>query len=288
VHIDCTGHGEPTLVFVHGGVCDGSDWDAQRREFSSKYRVVTFDLPGHGKSPYPSSAELSVESLALTAWEVTRRHGGEHVVLIGHSLGCFVVAEMLRQSVCGIAGLIFVDGILATVADQLRQSESAIGGSALRRGGHAESVGAGMLETTIEATNFHAIMRPYFERMFTNGSDVELRRHVLARLERMDGVFGRLLTLASQRWQTQLEVDESTFLRAVAVPTLVIQSASIDEYLNWHSMKPGMTTRWTELVTGRVRSAQLRIIPGVGHFPQIEAKDLFNSYVGEFVEQLHL
>lgn len=44
------GKGDLTLLFVHGAYIDQSYWAEQVKYFSPKYRVVTFDLPGHGGS----------------------------------------------------------------------------------------------------------------------------------------------------------------------------------------------------------------------------------------------
>ncbi len=50
IHYQVVGKGEPTLVFVHGGNCDRSYWNAQVDEFAKTYQVVTVDMGGHGGS----------------------------------------------------------------------------------------------------------------------------------------------------------------------------------------------------------------------------------------------
>ena len=45
------GAGEPTLVFVHGFCCNGSDWEHQVRRFMPSHQVLVPDLRGHGWSP---------------------------------------------------------------------------------------------------------------------------------------------------------------------------------------------------------------------------------------------
>ena len=47
------GDGQP-LVFIHGLGSSTDDWESQVPEFSQYYRVITFDLRGHGKSEKPA------------------------------------------------------------------------------------------------------------------------------------------------------------------------------------------------------------------------------------------
>jgi sigma-B regulation protein RsbQ len=44
------GNGDTTLLFVHGSYIDQTYWKGQVDYFNSEYKVVTIDLPGHGKS----------------------------------------------------------------------------------------------------------------------------------------------------------------------------------------------------------------------------------------------
>src|SRR5262245_3963598 len=55
VHYKILGHGEPTLVLVHGWTCNLGFWDAQA-PLSAQMRVVAIDLPGHGRSDQPEIA----------------------------------------------------------------------------------------------------------------------------------------------------------------------------------------------------------------------------------------
>src|SRR5688572_20430607 len=53
IHYTSTGHGAKTLILVHGWTCDESSWSEQAPVLAKKYRVITIDLPGHGKSDQP-------------------------------------------------------------------------------------------------------------------------------------------------------------------------------------------------------------------------------------------
>ena len=68
IHAASVGSG-PTLVFVHGWTCDSSSWDGQVPAFSGDYRVITLDLPGHGRSDSPPDGKFSMNLLARRCHE---------------------------------------------------------------------------------------------------------------------------------------------------------------------------------------------------------------------------
>ena len=69
IHSSSAGAG-PTIVFVHGWTCDGSSWAAQVPAFAKDHRVITLDLPGHGRSESPHGRQ------ALDGCVRSRRRGG--------------------------------------------------------------------------------------------------------------------------------------------------------------------------------------------------------------------
>src|ERR1700676_3504702 len=64
IHSTVRGRGTKTIVFVHGWTCDESSWREQVPYFEKNYRVITLDLPGHGKSGSPSKGPLTMDLFA--------------------------------------------------------------------------------------------------------------------------------------------------------------------------------------------------------------------------------
>src|SRR6185436_18552477 len=64
IHSASTGSGSAAVVFIHGWTCDSSSWTAQVPEFAKKYRVITLDLPGHGRSQSPADGKFSMDLFA--------------------------------------------------------------------------------------------------------------------------------------------------------------------------------------------------------------------------------
>src|SRR5262245_62004248 len=64
IHSTSSGNGKTTVILVHGYTCDESTWTEQVPDLAKQYRVITLDLPGHGKSDVPPVEKFSMELFA--------------------------------------------------------------------------------------------------------------------------------------------------------------------------------------------------------------------------------
>jgi sigma-B regulation protein RsbQ len=113
IHSTITGKGPKTVILVHGWTCDETTWSQQVPVLSKKYRVVTLDLPGHGKSGSPEDGKLSMDLFAKAVEAVRAEAGADHVVLVGHSMGTPVIVQYARLYPQHTSALVFVDGLVA-------------------------------------------------------------------------------------------------------------------------------------------------------------------------------
>ncbi|MCB1623178.1 MAG: alpha/beta hydrolase [Pseudomonadales bacterium] len=89
------GHGEPTLVFVHGWSCDSSYWNAQVEAFRKNYTVVTVDLAGHGASGR-NRTNWTMANYGADVAAAVKDLPSKQLILVGHSMGGPVVIEAAR------------------------------------------------------------------------------------------------------------------------------------------------------------------------------------------------
>jgi pimeloyl-ACP methyl ester carboxylesterase len=110
IHWTSAGSGSQAVILVHGWTCDESSWSAQVPALSGKYRVITLDLPGHGKSAAPAGGKFSMETFARAIEAVRAEAGVDHVVVVGHSMGTPVIREYQLLYPQHVAGMVLVDG----------------------------------------------------------------------------------------------------------------------------------------------------------------------------------
>ena len=95
-YTDSRGTGEP-IVLVHGHTMSSSMWyeSGIAKKLSEKYRVITLDLRGHGKSDKPKSPTEYGPKVGkdiinlLDHLEIRKAH------MVGYSMGAFVVGRLL-------------------------------------------------------------------------------------------------------------------------------------------------------------------------------------------------
>src|SRR5215471_14443196 len=112
IHSTATGSGKATVVLVHGWTCDSSSWDAQVPVLAKHYRVITLDLPGHGRSGAPKDGKFSMDLFARAVEAVRAEAHADKIVLVGHSMGAPVIRQYARLFPEHVAGLVAVDGPL--------------------------------------------------------------------------------------------------------------------------------------------------------------------------------
>jgi pimeloyl-ACP methyl ester carboxylesterase len=261
VSFERCGESGPTLIFLHGFACDRSDWRAQAEVLAERFRLVAFDLPGHGQSMPPGSP--TTQAMAQTLCEIISRWDKRGLVLVGHSLGCRIALEIYRQRPAGIRGLILLDNGEVGHADPART--------------------VSLFDEQMRTLGVAGLLRAGFEGMFVRESDPNLRQRVLDRVTKIDAKFAEALLRDAVRWGAY---EAPQILADVRVPVLLLQSTARDENNNWRALKPGMTTPWTELVTQSVMDVELCIVPGVGHFLQIEAPGTVNEEIALFVDRV--
>lgn len=116
--------GNPTgqpIVFVHGLLGNRINWDKQTTDPDlQKFRLITYDLRGHGLSGKPDDAEAYQDGRrwADDLAAVLRESKAKNPVLVGWSLGGVVLSNYLAaHGDVGIGGLVYVDGVIELKPD---------------------------------------------------------------------------------------------------------------------------------------------------------------------------
>lgn len=97
----------PAVLFTHGYQASKAMWTAQRHGLASRYRVITWDLRGHGGSGIPDDpAQYSHELLVGDMVALLGHLDVEQAVLVGHSLGGFASLRFYLDHPDRVRGLV--------------------------------------------------------------------------------------------------------------------------------------------------------------------------------------
>lgn len=251
------GKGAPAFVFVHGFGCARGDWDAQVAHLEGQHETVAVDLGAHGDSP-GTAEHARIETHGRDVAALVEALGLTRAILVGHSMGCRVVMEAAQRVPDRVAGLVLVDG-------------SRLG-----------APGSNVHETTrqqIANVGYAAFISPLFVAMFSPAYDRARMEAAVARAVRRRPEIAGPLFADIGRWDAE-KLDAT--LEAVRVPLMVIQTTYQDEKRQRRSLEKGQSTPYLELVKAKVPSARIEVIPGTGHFPQLETPAVVSTLLDDF------
>ncbi|MBS0520238.1 MAG: alpha/beta hydrolase [Proteobacteria bacterium] len=98
-----------TIVLLHG-LGDGANiWRPMMASWKTPLPVLALDLPGHGGSPWLSSAPYEIRTLARHVAEALGERRLHRPVLVGHSLGARIAVELVSGQAITPAATILVD-----------------------------------------------------------------------------------------------------------------------------------------------------------------------------------
>jgi len=107
IGFDQCGKEDTTLLFVHGWCINKEYWNSQKNYFCDKYKVVTLDLPGFGKSD-KARTNWTFEQYADDINKFITEKKLKNVILIGHSMSgdiLLLVDTKYPSSLIGIVGI---------------------------------------------------------------------------------------------------------------------------------------------------------------------------------------
>lgn len=92
-NVKVTGNGPVTMLLAHGFGCDQSMWRFLAPNYVDRYRVITFDMVGSGRSDltaYDRSKYASLHGYADDVLEIIQEYAVGPVIFVGHSVSSII------------------------------------------------------------------------------------------------------------------------------------------------------------------------------------------------------
>lgn len=249
----------PAVLLIHGNSsCKEAFVHQLKGPVGEAYRLIAYDLPGHGASadaPRPERT-YSMDGYADLAVELLGLLGVDQAAVVGWSLGGHIGIEMTLRFP-GLKGLLItgtppVGKADDAIAQGFKPSEEIkLAGQEIYGEGDAEA----FCRTTVNAKG-------------------TLDPHLLAMVRRTDGRARRLMfeSFLAGRGADQLQVVQTS-----QVPLAIVSGADEHFVNNDYLGKPRYANLWEGVVF---------IVPGVGHAPFLEAPAVFDPILLRFLQAI--
>ena len=254
----------PPLVLVHGWNQTAALFERQVAGLSDRFRVITFDLRGHGESERPDHG-YRIARYAMDLRTVIDEVAGPPAHVLGHSMGCCVLWSYFDLFAGdGINRAVFVDMMTHPITNPAFGEQEVADYGAIM---NAEAFFG--IFNGLTAGAAAQIVPELLNGMVTPNISTEDMAWLLAENARMPG------PLSAKEFFTDILADWRDVLPRINRPALYIAGEA--------SFVPASATRWAAEQTPGAKFESFEPDEGGNHFMFIENPDRFNRLVADFL-----
>lgn len=255
--VDGNGPGEPVLA-IHGFPTASWDFAPIWDRLTATHRVLTLDMLGFGFSAKPPRATYSIMTQADLFEALLAKHGITRYQILAHDYGVTVAQELLARDRGAITKVCLLNGGLFPETHRALPAQKLL----------ASPLGP-IVSRLLDYKRFKASMQRIWGTHPLDDADTRAMWELIL-VNNGKAVMPKLIGyMAERRKQRERWVGQITSPR---VPIRVINGVD-DPVSGAH-----MLARYRELV----RAPDIVELPGVGHYPQVEAPDETVAAILEF------
>jgi pimeloyl-ACP methyl ester carboxylesterase len=248
----------PAVLLIHGNSSSKRIFEKQFESgLADTYRLVAFDLPGHGESDDAANPEGTyyIAGFASAIMEAVDAIGIKTAAVVGWSLGGHIALEMLARWPGATSAFIFGTPPIPNNPDR-----------ALSAFLPSEHMGLTFQEgfTNDEAKVFTEL----------NFNDPKVATDwMIAEAKRADGQFRPLMFQSAMEGRN---LDEEEIAGTCEKP-LAVAHGENDAYVSYDFL--------TSVTYRNLWRGTVQVIPGASHTPQWESPDAFNALLSDFLAE---
>jgi pimeloyl-ACP methyl ester carboxylesterase len=265
-HVIEAGDGEP-VVILHGGDGEAVNWAPLMGPLQHNARIFAVDRPGFGLSDPFDYRQVDLRAHAADfVVSLLDALGLESATLIGGSMGGFFALAAVLAHPERVRRLLLVGIAAGTVKDMGLAMRTICGVP-------------GMAEQFMEGRDTMEAQKGQYREIFNVDPailpDLYFETRIAGlRLPSERGTWATLLPRLSSLEGTRPEVYLGDDLPHIQTPTLVLWGEK--------DMAPAEVGR---MITARIPGARFEFMPGIGHFPFLEAPERCSQLISEFLHQ---
>lgn len=251
LHSTTAGSG-PDAVLLHGLFGSGTNLGALARSLQDRFAVHSVDLPNHGRSGWLERADLVSMANCLQDW--MQHRGIRSARLVGHSLGGKIAMQLALHHPKRVESLVVAD-----IAPVAYPSHHDAVFAAL------DAVASGQCRSRQEAAELMAQHLP----------ETGMIQFLLMSLQRSaDGIYRWRFNLQGIRANYGAVREAPASTSAYPGPTLFVKGGESDYVREEHRSH----------ILALFPAAEVKIMPGCGHWLHAQRPSLFNGIVGRFLD----
>ncbi len=265
VHVRDQGPADaPALLLIHGSSASLHTWEPWVERLTSRYRVISYDQPGHGLTgPHPRGC-YSADCMVAVADAVARARNLDRFVIGGNSMGGWVAWNYALAHPDRLAGMILVD---ASGIDVPRDQKGV-------------PIGFRIMQTPI----VNRIGTQITPRSLIEAS---LRKTVTDQSRVTDAEIDRYWELLRYPGNRQAMIDRANTARGEGATAKRLSEINIPTLVLWGAEDSLIPLEAGKLFAERLPDAALVTYDGIGHIPQEEVADRSAADVASFLKTVY-